>query len=207
MKVLITTGATWVKIDDIRIITNRFTGKTGLFLAEKFMQKGHSVTLLANLHCLNVKKSKNISSYRYFDEFDKQIVKLLKSKRYDAIIHMAAVSDYRIKRPKSGKIASGKKSIKLELIPTEKIIRKIRCLAPKSLLIQFKLQPYRRGLIDDAYQSLVHNKSSFVVANALQDLNTGYKGFLIDRDRNVVPVSSRSALARLLEKVVRESQF
>jgi phosphopantothenoylcysteine synthetase/decarboxylase len=207
MRVLITAGATWIKIDDIRIIANRFTGKTGLFLAEKFMQKNHSVTLLANPHCLNIEKKKNIITYCYFNEFDKQITKLLKRKRFDVIIHMAAVSDYRLKKPKSGKIASGKKAIKLELVPTEKIIRKIRRLAPNSLLIQFKLEAYRRGLVDEAYRSLVHNKSSFVVANALQDLKTGYKGFLIDRDRNVIPVNSRAALARLLERVVSESQF
>ena len=35
MKVLITAGATWVKIDDVRIITNRFTVNTGLYLAKE----------------------------------------------------------------------------------------------------------------------------------------------------------------------------
>ena len=36
MKVLITGGATWIKIDVVRIITNIFTGKTALFLAKEF---------------------------------------------------------------------------------------------------------------------------------------------------------------------------
>jgi phosphopantothenoylcysteine synthetase/decarboxylase len=207
MKVLITAGATWIKIDDVRIIANRFTGKTGLFLADRLKQKGHAVTLLVNPHCLGLKKGKDTFIYHYFEEFDKQVTALLKKKRYDAIIHMAAVSDYRLKKPYAGKITSGKKSLKLELIPTEKIIRKIRVLAPKSLLIQFKLQPYRRGLVNEAYRSLVHNKSSFVVANALQDLKRGYKGFLVDRDRSVVPIHSRAALALLLERLISESRF
>ena len=97
MKVLITSGSTWIKIDDIRIITNRFTGKTGLFLARKIHEAGHTVTLLTNPHCLNIKKGKSVILYRYFDEFENQVVKLLKHNKYDAIIHMAAVSDYRLK--------------------------------------------------------------------------------------------------------------
>ncbi len=39
MKVLVTAGSTWTKIDDVRIITNRFTGKTGLGLAQGLKKK------------------------------------------------------------------------------------------------------------------------------------------------------------------------
>ncbi|MBN3040540.1 MAG: hypothetical protein JW867_05390 [Candidatus Omnitrophica bacterium] len=207
MKILITAGATWIKIDDVRILTNRFTGKTGLFLCENFRKKGHSVTLLINPHCLPGLKQKGVITYRYFNEFKEQITQLLKKNKYDAIIHMAAVSDYELKKPAKGKIPSLKNSLYLRLRPTEKIIKKIRSLAENSLLIQFKLEPRRRGLINDAYSSLLANKSNFVVANALEDLKDKYKGFLVDRDRNVVPVHSQGSLARLLEQIIRESRF
>ena len=211
MKVLVTAGSTWVKVDDVRILTNRFTGKTGLYLAQGLKRKGHSVTLLVNPHCLGEAipsgvgpiKSLKIHSYHYFEDFKKLISKVLKVKCYDAIIHMAAVSDYRVKKPYSGKISSDKKSLTLKLGPTEKIIKRIRSLAPKSLLIQFKLEPRQRGIINKAYKSLRENRSDFVIANALEDLQTGYKGFLINRDRKVITLASRNSLLTAIEKVIR----
>jgi len=203
MKVLITAGATWAKIDDIRIITNRFTGKTGLCLAKALKKKGHKVTLLANPHCLGPIKSLKIHSYHYFEDFKRLISKLLKVEYYDAIIHMAAVSDYRVEKPYSGKVSSGKKSLILKLGPTEKIIKRIRSLASKSLLIQFKLEPERKGIINKAYKSLRENRSDFVIANALEDLKTGYKGFLIDKDKKVISLGSRNSLLAAVDKVIR----
>ena len=202
MKVLITAGATWIKIDDIRVITNSFTGKTGLYLAKALKKKGHKVTLLANPHCLGPIKSLKTYSYRYFEDFKMLISKLLKGQCYDAIVHTAAVSDYRVKKPYPGKVVSGKKSLTLKLEPTEKIIKRIRRLASKSLLIQFKLEPKQRGIINKAYKSLRENRSDFVIANALEDLKTGYKGFLIDKDKKVISLGSRNSLLAAIEKVI-----
>ena len=212
MKVLITAGSTWSKVDDVRILTNRFTGKTGLGLAQGLKNKGHSVTLLINPHCLGeaipsgvIKiKGLKVISYRYFEEFKKEVSKAIKKQRYDAIIHSAAVSDYKLKRQFGGKIPSGK-SRSLKLIPTEKVIKRIRRLASKSLLIQFKLEPKQKGIIDKAYKSLRENRSDFVIANALEDLENGYKGFLIDKDKKVIPLGSKNMLLFALDKIIREN--
>jgi len=207
MKVLITAGATWIKIDAVRIITNRFSGRTGYYLWQQLKKKGHAVTLLINPHCIGRIKGRGIVSYHYFDEFDKALRRLLQRNRYDAIIHMAAISDYRLKKALAGKIPSGRRTLLLRLTPTEKIIHTVRKLAPHSLLIQFKLEPYRRGLINRAYRSLISNRSSFVVANALEDLRRGYKAFLVDRDRNVVPIRSQASLAKILHEIIDAACF
>jgi|GEM_PF-165471 len=47
-KILITGGSSWVALDDIRIITNVFTGSTSVFLAAALARRGYSVTLLIN---------------------------------------------------------------------------------------------------------------------------------------------------------------
>lgn len=203
MKVLITAGATWVKVDEVRILTSRFTGKTGLYLAKELKKKGYSVTLLINPHCVGKIKGVKAIYYHYFDEFKRKIVEILKKECYDLIIHMAAVSDYKLKNTSKGKIPSGKKSLVLQLIPAEKIIKKIRKLAKKSLLIQFKLEPRRKGIITKAYRSLKENKSDFVVANALEDLSSGYKGFLIDKEKKVFPLGTKKALRDILDKIIR----
>ena len=202
MKILITAGATWVKIDDVRILTNKFTGKTGLYLAQQLKKKGHSVTFLINNHCIGKIKGLKVISYRYFDDLKNILTQQLKKSRYDAIIHMAAVSDYKVKNIKKGKIPSRHKKLLLQLVPAEKLVKKIRSLAKQSLLIQFKLEIKSRGLIEDDYQSLKENDSDFVVANALEDLKLGYKGAIISRERHIIPVVSRAALATNLHKII-----
>ncbi len=203
MKILITAGSTWVKIDRIRILTNRFTGKTGLFIAKSLKQKGHSVTLLVNNHCLGKIQGLKVISFRYFDELKEKLTKLLKSNCYDAIVHMAAVSDYKLNKSYKGKVASGKKALSLRLVPTQKLIKKIKPLAKSSLLIQFKLEPKPKGIIDKAYQSLKEYKSDFVIANALEDLRLGYKGFLVDKEKSIKPINSKASLAAVLDKIIR----
>jgi len=202
MRVLITAGSTWAKVDDVRILTNRFTGKTGLYLAQGLKKKGHSVTLLVNPHCLGKIKGLKVILYRYFEEFKREVSEAIKKQRYDAIIHSAAVSDYKLKRIFKEKIFSGK-SRSLKLIPTEKIIKRIRSLASKSLLIQFKLESKRRRIINKAYKSLRENRSDFVVANALEDMQAGYKGFLISKDKKVISLKSRKSLLVALDRVIR----
>ncbi len=202
MRVLVTAGSTWAKVDDVRILTNRFTGKTGLYLAQGLKRKGHSVTLLINPHCLGKIKSLRVIPYRYFEEFKREVSKAIKRQHYDAIIHSAAVSDYKLKRPFKEKISSGK-NVSLKLIPTEKIVKHIRRLAPKSLLIQFKLESRQSGIINKAHKSLRENRSDFVIANALEDLKTGYKGFLINRNRKVILLKSRKSLLTALDRAIR----
>lgn len=46
MKILITSGGTTEKIDDVRGITNHSTGYLGKEIAELFLAKGHQVTLV-----------------------------------------------------------------------------------------------------------------------------------------------------------------
>ncbi len=202
MKILITAGATWIKVDAVRILTNRFTGKSGFFLARALKKKGHSVTLLINPHCIGKVRGITAVYYRYFEEFESKILKILKSRSFDAIIHMAAVSDYKLRSAYPAKIPSGRQALNLKLIPAEKIIAKIRKLAPASTLIQFKLEANRKGLIDKAYKSLLKNRSDFVVANCLKDMRLGYKAFLIDRQKKVIKIRSKKALARTLNRLI-----
>ncbi|MFH1519298.1 MAG: phosphopantothenoylcysteine decarboxylase [Candidatus Omnitrophota bacterium] len=201
MRVLVTAGSTWARVDDIRILTNRFTGKTGLYLAQGLKKKGHSVTLLINPHCLGKIAGLRFIPYRYFEEFKREIIKAIKKQHYDVIIHSAAVSDYQLKYPRVGKIPSGK-LVTLKLVPTDKIIKQIRALASDSLLIQFKLAPKQKGIIKEAYRSLRENQSDFVVANAFADMQTGYKAFLINRDKKVISLGSKRALLTALDRVI-----
>ncbi|MEI8348806.1 MAG: phosphopantothenoylcysteine decarboxylase [Candidatus Omnitrophota bacterium] len=203
MNILITAGPTWVKIDEVRILTSIFTGKTGMYIARAFHQKGHRVTLLGNLR-REMDRGVRVIPFTYFEDFKKKICRELMQGRYDVIIHSAAVSDYILRKPFSGKIPSGKIGLEVSLKPAEKIIRLIRRLTKKAIIIQFKLEIKRKGLLDKAYKSLVENKSDFVVANALEDLRRGYQAFILDKNRKMIRVSSKKMLTKALVSLISE---
>ncbi len=202
MQVLITAGATWVKIDEVRILTSVFTGNTGVFLARGFCSRRHDVTLLVNPHCLKSFPQKaRVRFFNYFGELENMLIKELKKNRYDAVIHCAAVSDYRLVRPARGKIPSGRERITLKLSPAPKLIKKIRTLAPDSFLIQFKLETARQGLRDKAQNSLRTNRSDIVVANAWEDLKKGYKAAILDKTGFLREVRSKQELLNTLARL------
>ena len=69
MRVLITCGATWTPIDDVRVISNISSGEMGHLIAQAFRQNKAEVTVIEGpvTHTLTDKKIK-IIKYRFFDE-------------------------------------------------------------------------------------------------------------------------------------------
>jgi phosphopantothenoylcysteine decarboxylase/phosphopantothenate--cysteine ligase len=202
-KVLITGGPTWVKIDRVRIISNIFSGKTALYLAREFKNKGFCVSIFLNPSVLRKKiKGINFIYFRYYEEFKKKITEELKKKQYDLIIHSAAVSDFRPKKVFKEKVSSKNKKWILELVPTQKIVRLIRKLSPRAIVVQFKLESNKKDLIEKAYRSLKENKTDYVVANALENLK---KKYFIDKKKNVKILNTKKDLFVSLYQILRNT--
>lgn len=199
-RILITAGPTWVPIDSVRVISNIATGTTGILLAEKCIKLGARVTLLlgpVNAAPLN-KKIRRIN-FKFFEELRRIIKRELARKKYDFIIHSAAVSDFKPATIIKGKIDSHK-SVNLWLKPLPKIIDDIRRLAPHTGLACFKLEP---GISDSALvkkAKVLRRKAGaeIVVANRLNP----YRAFIIDKEGNIVAARSKSELVRELIKKV-----
>lgn len=138
-KILITCGPTCVAIDSMRVLSNRSTGELGQDLAVKLMRKGAHITVLEG-PVLKPLLDKNITIRKYFfyDELEKMLNAELK-KKYDVLIHAAAVSDYKLAKPFQGKISSRLKQLTLKLVPTKKLINTIKPKAPNTFLVGFKL--------------------------------------------------------------------
>ncbi len=204
-KVLITGGATWIKIDEVRILTNIFTGKTALKMAQDFKKRGWEVTVLINPHCIE-KTLENITCvpFRYFSEFKQLLAVMVRKNRYDMIVHSAAVSDYRLKKSFPGKIPSKKKSWILKCIPTEKLIKLIRRKAPKSFLVQFKLEYNRAALKKKALASLKENKTDLIVANAYTDLKKRYQAWIFKPAGSGKRIASKASLVPAILKFYRD---
>ncbi len=168
INVLITAGPTWVALDNVRVISNIATGSTGLILANEYAKQGAKVTLIAGpaeLSSINPKI--NLVRFRFFEELRQLIVKELKRRKYDVIIHSAAVSDYRPAKINKNKVKSDKSSWQINLVPTVKLIDLIRNLAPRSYLVGFKFEPdaKRSFLVSSALNLIRRSRADLIVAN------------------------------------------
>ncbi len=184
MRVLITCGPTWVPIDDVRIISNQSTGEMGHLIAQECLARGFQVTLIegAVTHAWENKRAR-VVKYQYFDELNEALNVELK-KKYDVVMHAAAVSDFKLKTALKGKISSAK-ALTLKLVPTIKLIDVIKNKAPKARLVGFKLiESLDDPRVAEQVEALFEkSRCDLVLVNTLEN---GYKGFVIDRQANIV---------------------
>ncbi len=98
MNILVTAGNTLVPIDQVRCITNVFTGKTGASIARCAWERGHRVTLLTSHPEAvdNPPPSERWAKLRYrtFGDLLNLMTERVRNGGFDAVIHCAAVSDY-----------------------------------------------------------------------------------------------------------------
>ncbi len=197
MKVLITCGPTWVAIDSVRVLSNRSSGQLGHLMALEFHKVGAQVTLLEG-PVSDAFKAKGIKviKYQFFDELAR-ILKAECAKKYDVIVHAAAVSDFKPAGIVQSKVRSGKRW-SLHLVPTEKLIEKIKPLSPESRLVGFKLEPSLTRQNASRLTKELFSKAGcdLVVANTVQK---NYQGYVLNPQGQILgQASSRKQMARLI---------
>lgn len=150
LRLLLTAGGTAVPIDGVRAITNTSTGETGADLADAFAAMGHDVTLLRATRALRPRHAAvTQQEYFTFDDLDAALRRELAAADFDAVVHLAAVSDHRLERidvdgerrpgGAGGKLDSAG-AITLHLRPNPKLLATIRDAAAHPLvLVGFKL--------------------------------------------------------------------
>lgn len=198
-RILITAGPTWVAIDEVRIISNTATGATGILLAQYLVKAGAKVTLLLGpAECCCLDKRIRLIRFRFFEELRKRLAGEIKNRRYSAVIHSAAVSDYRVRHPLRGKIKSGLKGWKLNLVPTSKIIDTIKRIDPAVFLVGFKFQPQakKEKLISQAKTLLRRANLDLVVANTAK--NGRYAAYIVACSQTEGPFKTKGALVKSL---------
>jgi phosphopantothenoylcysteine decarboxylase/phosphopantothenate--cysteine ligase len=205
-KILVTCGPTWAPIDDMRVISNKSTGQLGHLMAEDLAKAGAEVTLLEG-PVVNPIKSKTVKvlKFTYYYEY----LKLLREElhyAYDAILHAAAVTDYRLKKTFRKKLSSKYKRLHLELRPTPKVIQIIKKTRPKIFLVGFKLDTTMNQKIaqkgcGDLFRKA---KCDLVVANTVQ--NGRYIGYVLNNQRKILSkANSREEMSKTLTKLIKEN--
>lgn len=204
-RVLITAGPTWVPIDSVRVISNIATGETGRLLAQRLEEFGAKVTLVMGpVGSCCIDRKIRVIHFRFFNDLRHILKKELRLRKYDFIIHSAAVSDFKPLKFVKGKISSGRPcSLKLKLLP--KIIKQIRALNPRAKVVIFKLEAgiNQAMLIKRARESLRNYQADFVVANRIFPR---YKAFILDNSRIYGKSDSKKALAKRLVEALDQAR-
>ncbi len=136
--ILVTGGPTPVPIDNIRRLTNRFTGKLGTCIAEELYLRGAKVRLIHGQGTYTPPDYLPYQLVTTYDEYRATVLEEL-SQGYRAAIFSAAVADYQCDRVFPGKIPSGELQ-NLKLIPTEKVLALVRDKFPALQMVTFKYQ-------------------------------------------------------------------
>lgn len=136
-KILISAGGTQEPIDDVRVISNKSTGKTAAAIADQFIANGFTITYLAAENAKLPAFECEVVKYTSFNSLEEKLRALLPLD-YSVFIHAAAVSDYSV-IPSEGKINSDSEEITLKLKRNPKLIDLVKKLNPAIKLIGFKL--------------------------------------------------------------------
>jgi len=166
-KILIIGGPTSESIDDIRVITNRSSGKTAVTLALNAFYQDADVDLWLGKNA-NIKPPQYIKT-NYFRTLNELIKKtqVTDLKRYEYIVICAAISDY-IPKKQKGKIPSGKNKLTIELKPSQKFIPILRKKAPKTKIIGFKVEEKKDKLKEKSMKILKNYNADFIIGNIIE---------------------------------------
>ncbi|TRZ67546.1 MAG: bifunctional phosphopantothenoylcysteine decarboxylase/phosphopantothenate--cysteine ligase CoaBC, partial [Methanothrix sp.] len=160
-KILITSGATVERVDPIRILTNRASGKTGQEIGMEAYRRGAEVTII-HREMLGL-PFREVGAESAEDMLDAVIAEL--ETGYDALVGAAAVGDYTLD-PSAEKIKSGG-DLTLRFKRTPKILKTVRSLYPDLRIVGFKAETFvsDEELLGRAKRSMEANRLDLVVAN------------------------------------------
>lgn len=119
--VLVTAGRTEEAIDPVRYISNRSSGKTAVALAEAFLDAGFEVLLVHGPMDVEVPFGARDVAVKSAREMYDAV--LSRQSSFDAVVHCAAVADYRPKQASDTKIKDSRSQLTLELEPNPNILR------------------------------------------------------------------------------------
>ena len=120
--VLVTAGPTREKIDPVRFLGNRSSGKMGYALAEAALRRGARVILVSGPVALEAPTGAEIARVESAEEMRRAV--LARSAEATMIIKAAAVADFRLAQPATEKMKR-KGAMSLELEPTADILAEL----------------------------------------------------------------------------------
>jgi phosphopantothenoylcysteine decarboxylase/phosphopantothenate--cysteine ligase len=190
MRFLISAGPTREKIDPVRFISNRSSGKMGYALAEAALKAGHEVSLVSGPVNLPRPEGAEFVKVESAEEMAREIKRLFHNA--DITIMAAAVADYRPSTVSSQKIKKTDGRLILEFERTEDILASLGQLKePGKTLVGFAAET--QDLIDNTKDKLKRKNLDWIIAN---DVSKADRGFASDQNA-VTMISSKGEKTEL----------
>ena len=216
VNVLVTAGSTVEYVDSVRILTNLSSGKMGLNIAQQCLNKEFNVTLVYGHGTMNIPDDPrmNIMRVKTTEEmFNAVRERILRGKQH-VVFHAAAVADFSISnssKKRSYKMDSRNGTKTLKLVPTAKIVDRLKEFDKKIFLVAFKAEYdiSKELLIKKAFDKLKECNGDLIVANDVSRQGCDFGSdtnevYIIDKDKNIIhiPLKSKREIARNLVKIV-----
>jgi phosphopantothenoylcysteine decarboxylase / phosphopantothenate---cysteine ligase len=192
--VLITAGPTREKIDPVRYLTNRSSGRMGYALAEAALRRGARVLLVTGPTALTPPGAAEVTGVESTEEMRDAVLKLLP--QASIVIKTAAVADYRPKNTAGQKIKR-KGPLTLELEATPDILKELSSKKGSQIVVGFAAET--ENVLENARQKLVSKNLDAIVVNDVSREGVGF-----DSDRNAVTIITRDHVVEVPETTKRE---
>ncbi len=199
-KVLLVYGRTEEKIDDVRVITNRSSGKMGVEIARELKRNGAYVIQIVGKTSFEPYRRDRVIEVVSTEEMKSEVEKEVKNA--DVLIMAAAVSDFKPKKVKSGKIKREEnEEITIELEKTHDILKSIAHLKGNRLFVGFALSS---DIEKDAPLKLKEKGLELIVANTQNAMESDFStGFILNKSGKKVEFNNLSK-RELSELIVKE---
>jgi phosphopantothenoylcysteine decarboxylase/phosphopantothenate--cysteine ligase len=187
--VLVTAGPTREKIDPVRYLTNRSSGRMGYAIAEAALRRGARVLLVSGPVAIAAPGAAEVTTVETAEEMLAAVLRLLPEAT--VVIKTAAVADFRPKAPAGQKIKR-KGETSLELEPTADILAEVARRKTAQIVVGFAAET--ENVLENARKKLASKSLDAIVVNDVSREGIGF-----DSDRNAVTIISQAEVIEVPE--------
>ena len=198
--VLVTAGPTRGWIDSVRFVTNPSTGTMGIEIAREAVRRGAEVTLVLGPTAVEPPDDVDLIRVETPEEMQKAVIEKLAAEKVGLFISSAAVLDYVPPRRVEEKTPSGRDSLAVDLVPTQKIIEVARKQHKDLFIVGFKVES---GVTDEELEKRARTKIDAGTCNMMVANDAKRKGVAFGTETNEVLILDKSGI---VEKVPLSSK-
>ena len=201
---VVSAGGTREKIDPVRHLTNRSSGKMGYALAETARDRGADVTLIS---ASKIESPLGVNFIPVESAKDMEKVVLEQCSDADILIMAAAVSDWTPANVNDQKIKKSKEdSLEIKLVKTPDILER---LSNNDNLIKVGFAAETENLVSNARKKIIDKKLDVVAANDVSRVDSGFESennkiILIDKrggEEDLGMLTKLQASTKILDKI------
>jgi phosphopantothenoylcysteine decarboxylase/phosphopantothenate--cysteine ligase len=187
--VLVTAGPTREKIDPVRYLTNRSSGRMGYAIAEAALRRGARVLLVSGPAAITPPAAAELTQVETAEEMRAAVLKLLPEST--VVVKTAAVADFRPKLAAGQKIKR-KGPMTLELEPTADILAELARHKKSQIVVGFAAET--ENVLENARKKLGAKSLDAIVVNDVSREGVGF-----DSDRNAVTIITHDEVVEVPE--------